>query len=157
MCRHQGKFCNRTFDDYACWPDGLPGTYVNVSCPWYLPWANTDLDDGTECTSSKFADHTKLGGVADIPCDCAAIQKDLERLKKWVDRNPVNFCRRKCKVLPLGGIAACTSTDWLEGNFAKKALEVLVDTKLSRSSNVPLRQRTGTASWAVLGRASLAA
>ncbi|KAK2540184.1 hypothetical protein Q9966_004578 [Columba livia] len=36
----EGKFCNRTFDNYACWPDGLPGTYVNVSCPWYLPWAN---------------------------------------------------------------------------------------------------------------------
>ncbi|KAJ1148110.1 hypothetical protein NDU88_000950, partial [Pleurodeles waltl] len=35
-----GRFCNRTFDDYACWPDGVPGTYVNVSCPWYLPWAN---------------------------------------------------------------------------------------------------------------------
>uniref|UniRef100_A0A674AFJ5 Glucagon receptor b n=1 Tax=Salmo trutta TaxID=8032 RepID=A0A674AFJ5_SALTR len=28
----------RTFDQYACWPDGLPGTTVNVSCPWYLPW-----------------------------------------------------------------------------------------------------------------------
>ncbi|CAI5770789.1 glucagon-like peptide 1 receptor [Podarcis lilfordi] len=33
----EGKFCNRTFDEYACWPDGLPGTYVNMSCPWYLP------------------------------------------------------------------------------------------------------------------------
>uniref|UniRef100_A0A8B9SUC4 Glucagon like peptide 1 receptor n=1 Tax=Anas platyrhynchos TaxID=8839 RepID=A0A8B9SUC4_ANAPL len=39
----EGKFCNRTFDNYACWPDGLPGTYVNVSCPSYLPWANTVL------------------------------------------------------------------------------------------------------------------
>uniref|UniRef100_A0A8D0G7U2 G-protein coupled receptors family 2 profile 1 domain-containing protein n=1 Tax=Sphenodon punctatus TaxID=8508 RepID=A0A8D0G7U2_SPHPU len=39
----EGKFCNGTFDDYACWPDGLPGTYVNVSCPWYLPWASTVL------------------------------------------------------------------------------------------------------------------
>ncbi|KAK2535704.1 hypothetical protein Q9233_003630, partial [Columba guinea] len=39
----EGKFCNRTFDNYACWPDGLPGTYVNVSCPWYLPWANAVL------------------------------------------------------------------------------------------------------------------
>ncbi|XP_007483896.1 glucagon-like peptide 1 receptor [Monodelphis domestica] len=36
-----GTFCNRTFDSYACWPDGLPGTYVNVSCPWYLPWASS--------------------------------------------------------------------------------------------------------------------
>ncbi|XP_069559058.1 glucagon receptor isoform X1 [Brachyistius frenatus] len=30
--------CNRTFDNYACWPDGLPNTTVSVSCPWYLPW-----------------------------------------------------------------------------------------------------------------------
>uniref|UniRef100_A0A3Q0T1B2 Glucagon receptor b n=1 Tax=Amphilophus citrinellus TaxID=61819 RepID=A0A3Q0T1B2_AMPCI len=33
-----GLVCNRTFDLYACWPDGLPGTSVNVSCPWFLPW-----------------------------------------------------------------------------------------------------------------------
>ncbi|KAG7492057.1 hypothetical protein MATL_G00010260 [Megalops atlanticus] len=33
-----GVFCNRTFDRYACWPDGSPGSLVNVSCPFYLPW-----------------------------------------------------------------------------------------------------------------------
>ncbi|KAM7418861.1 hypothetical protein PAMA_016134 [Pampus argenteus] len=33
-----GMVCNRTFDQYVCWPDGLPGTTVNVSCPWFLPW-----------------------------------------------------------------------------------------------------------------------
>uniref|UniRef100_A0A8C5HLM5 Glucagon receptor b n=1 Tax=Gouania willdenowi TaxID=441366 RepID=A0A8C5HLM5_GOUWI len=33
-----GLVCNRTFDFYVCWPDGLPGTTVNVSCPWFLPW-----------------------------------------------------------------------------------------------------------------------
>lgn len=33
-----GLVCNRTFDSYACWPDGLPNTTVSVSCPWYLPW-----------------------------------------------------------------------------------------------------------------------
>eukprot|EP00069_Balaena_mysticetus_P014458 bmy_08559T0 len=38
-----GLFCNRTFDDYACWPDGPPGSFVNVSCPWYLPWASSVL------------------------------------------------------------------------------------------------------------------
>lgn len=35
-----GLVCNRTFDNYACWPDGLPNTTVSVSCPWYLPWHN---------------------------------------------------------------------------------------------------------------------
>uniref|UniRef100_A0AAZ3R6S0 Glucagon receptor n=1 Tax=Oncorhynchus tshawytscha TaxID=74940 RepID=A0AAZ3R6S0_ONCTS len=33
-----GVVCNRTFDMYACWPDGLANTTVSVSCPWYLPW-----------------------------------------------------------------------------------------------------------------------
>ncbi|KAK2833348.1 hypothetical protein Q5P01_017237 [Channa striata] len=33
-----GLVCNRTFDNYACWPDGLPNTIVSVPCPWYLPW-----------------------------------------------------------------------------------------------------------------------
>uniref|UniRef100_A0A3Q3IYC7 Glucagon receptor b n=1 Tax=Monopterus albus TaxID=43700 RepID=A0A3Q3IYC7_MONAL len=38
-----GLVCNRTFDLYACWPDGLPGTIVNVSCPWFLPWYRKGL------------------------------------------------------------------------------------------------------------------
>ncbi|KAL0993557.1 hypothetical protein UPYG_G00109700 [Umbra pygmaea] len=37
---HTGVVCNRTFDRFACWPDGLPNTTVSVSCPWYLPWYN---------------------------------------------------------------------------------------------------------------------
>lgn len=36
-----------------------------------------DLDDGAECAVSKFADNTKVGGVADMPDGCAAVQRDF--------------------------------------------------------------------------------
>uniref|UniRef100_A0A2I3HAI5 Glucagon-like peptide 1 receptor n=1 Tax=Nomascus leucogenys TaxID=61853 RepID=A0A2I3HAI5_NOMLE len=39
-------FCNRTFDEYACWPDGEPGSLVNVSCSWYLPWPAVVMPQG---------------------------------------------------------------------------------------------------------------
>ena len=61
-----------------------------------------DLGDGTECTLSKFADNTNLGGVADTPEGCAAIQWDLGRLEGRTKRNLMKFSKGKCRVLHLG-------------------------------------------------------
>ncbi|KAK4830089.1 hypothetical protein QYF61_008427 [Mycteria americana] len=60
------------------------------------------LDDGVECTLSKFAHDTKLGGEADMPEGCAAIQRDLDRLEKCADRNLMKFNKGTWKVLHLG-------------------------------------------------------
>lgn len=43
-----------------------------------------DTDNGTEHSLSKIADDKKLGGVAGAPDGCAATQRGVNRLEKWV-------------------------------------------------------------------------
>lgn len=51
--------------------------------------------DLTKGILSKTANDTYLGGVADSPDGCAAVQRDLSRLGKWAKENFINFNIRK--------------------------------------------------------------
>ena len=52
-----------------------------------------DLEEGIESTLRKFADDAKLGGMADTPKGCAAIQQDLDRLESLAERNSTRFSK----------------------------------------------------------------
>jgi len=95
------------------------------------------MDSGTECTLGKFADDTKLCGVVDMLKGRDGIQRDLDRLERWVCMNCMNFSKAKCKVLHLGqGNAKYKyrlGGEWLESSPEEKDLVVLVDEKLSMS------------------------
>lgn len=82
----------------------------------------------TEHTLNNFTDNTKLRGVTDTPGGCPALQKDLGLenscgAQHQEMQGPASQSRHQCT----------PGATKLECSFAKKDLEVLLDSKLTTS------------------------
>ncbi|KAK4810827.1 hypothetical protein QYF61_008799 [Mycteria americana] len=100
------------------------------------------LDARVECTLSKFAEDTKLGGAADSLEGREALQGVLDRLEHWAIINGMKFNKNKCQILHLGWSNTehkyRLGEEWLGSSPAERDLGVLVDSRLNRSQQCAL-------------------
>ncbi|GAB0181661.1 hypothetical protein GRJ2_000631400 [Grus japonensis] len=100
------------------------------------------MDNGIECTLSKFANDTKLCGVVNMLEERDVIQRDLNRLERWARANRMKLNKAKCKVLNVGRRNAKHNyrlgEEWIESSPEEKDLEVLIDEKLNMSRQCAL-------------------
>lgn len=108
-----------------------------------------DLDNRVDGLLIKFADDTKLGGLANTQDERTTLQSNLDWLEDWAERNKMSFNREKCKVVHLGrknvGHTYRMGDSWLGSSTSEKDLGVVIDNKLNMSQQCETAARRANA------------
>ncbi|KAK4814746.1 hypothetical protein QYF61_026723 [Mycteria americana] len=131
----QGVVVNSSFSNWQLVTSGVPQRLILG--PMLFNIFISDLDDGIKCTLMTFADDTKLSGEVDTSEGRATLQKDLNMLEEWANKNLMKFNKDKCKVLHLGkhnpGVQHRLGSTQLGSSSVERDLGVLLDSKLNMS------------------------